>query len=187
MGVPGRRRLMLAAAAAVAFGGRTPRPARAAMDGSRFLWAVNGAGEEVAAAYRRADGTPDWRVVARPQHLFRDIRAASPGPLPLPLLDIVSLIQEGWRHERPVLLLSGYRTPRTNAAIEGASHASLHMEGMAADIALRGVPTAEVAQAAWAFSRITGFMGVGIYPGFVHVDVGPRRSWVRAGAATLPP
>lgn len=176
---PLRRRLLpLLAAAAMPRRGRA-----AAMDGSRFLWVVNGAGEEVAGAYRRSDGTPDWRVVARLQHLFRDLRADAPGPLPLPLLDILSLIQEGWRHERALLLRSGYRTPGTNAVIEGAARASLHLEGQAADIALRGVPVAEVAQAAASFSSIFGFMGVGAYPGFVHVDIGPRRAWMARGAA----
>ena len=38
-----------------------------------------------------------------------------------------------------------------------------------------GVKDEEVAK----YARQTGFVGVGIYPtsGFVHVDVGPLRTW----------
>ena len=36
--------------------------------------------------------------------------------------------------------------------------------------------------AVWTLSQRFGFMGVGLYPGFVHLDVGPRRAWTRLGA-----
>lgn len=146
-------------------------------DRSRFLWVRNHAGEEVAAAFRGADGVPRWEVVARLQNLFRDLRSGTPGPMPVALLDMLSMIHAGWRHERPLLLYSGYRTPSTNASLEGAARASLHIEGQAADFALHGVAASDLAQAARSFSSIFNFMGVGIYPGFVHVDIGPRRRW----------
>lgn len=172
---------MLGAAALGAFcAAASPAPAQRVGDRSRFLWIRNGAGEEVAGPYIRADGWIDWRVVQRMQHLFRDLRENAAGPMPVLLLDVLWLIQTGWRAERPLILLSGYRTPRTNASLEGAAFNSRHMEGQAADIALRDVPIGQVAEAATSFSRLYNFMGVGTYPGFVHVDIGPKRAWERA-------
>ena len=181
MNVLASRRLVLGAAAAGAAGLVLPPPARAQRvgDRSRFLWIRNQAGEEVSGAYIRADGWIDWRVVQRMQTLFRDIRQNQPGPMPVLLLDVLWLIQTGWRFERPLLLMSGYRTPQTNASLEGAAFNSRHMEGQAADIALRDVPVGQIAEAAHAFSRIYNFMGVGVYPSFVHVDIGPKRAWER--------
>jgi uncharacterized protein YcbK (DUF882 family) len=176
------RRLVLGAAALGA-AGALPGAARAQRvgDRSRFLWVRNQAGEEVAGFYIRADGWIDWRVVARMQTLFRDLRQNAAGPMPVLLLDVLWLIQTGWRAERPLILLSGYRTPQTNNALEGAARQSRHLEGQAADIALRDVPIAQVAEAATSFSRLYNFMGVGLYPGFVHVDIGPKRAWDRGG------
>jgi uncharacterized protein YcbK (DUF882 family) len=148
-------------------------------DRMRFLWVRNQAGEEAAGAYIRADGWIDWRVVAAMQAVFRDLRQNAAGPLPVLLLDVLWLIQTGWRFEQPIVLHSGYRTPLTNASLEGAAFNSRHLEGQAADISLRGVTVEAVAEAATAFSRIYDFMGVGVYPGFVHVDIGPRRAWQR--------
>ena len=175
------RRLVLGAAAAAAGGAVLPARAQRVGDRARFLWVRNQAGEEVVGHYIRSDGWIDWRVVQRLQALFRDLRENAPGPMPVLLLDVLWLIQAGWRHEKPLVLLSGYRTPRTNASLEGAAFNSRHMEGQAADIALRDVPIGQVWESAAAFSRIYNFMGVGSYPGFVHVDIGPRRAWERGG------
>lgn len=178
------RRLVLRGAALLAGAGALgARPAEAQRvgDRSRFVWVRNQAGEEMAGAYIRADGWIDWRVVARLQHLFRDLRQNAAGPMPVLLLDVLWLIQAGWRFERPLVLMSGYRTPQTNGALEGAARNSRHMEGQAADIVVPNVPVGQVAEAATAFSRLYNFMGVGVYPGFVHVDIGPKRAWERGG------
>ncbi|MGH7634227.1 MAG: YcbK family protein, partial [Gemmatimonadaceae bacterium] len=82
------------------------------------------------------------------------------------------------------LLTSGYRTPATNARLvaEGAAVNSLHMRGQAADISLRGRTLSQLHTAA--LSLRGG--GVGYYPAhdFIHVDVGPLRTWTGAGGAT---
>ncbi|MGK7864852.1 YcbK family protein [Falsiroseomonas sp. E2-1-a4] len=147
------------------------------IDRSRLIWLRNQAGEEFAGAFRGPEGVPAAEVMERLRHLFRDLRAEALGPLPVALVDVLSLIQAGWRHERPLLLHSGYRTRGTNALLEGAARASLHLEGQAADFGMRGISLPDLAEAASAFSRIFSFMGVGIYRNFVHVDVGPRRMW----------
>jgi uncharacterized protein YcbK (DUF882 family) len=173
-----RRRLPALALALAATGG-APARAQPAARRARGLWIRNQAGEEYAGAYLRADGRIDWTVVAVLQLLFRDLRANAAGPMPVLLLDVLWLIQAGWGFRQPLLLLSGYRTPQTNDSLEGAARNSRHLEGQAADIAMNGIPTTEIAAAAAAISGAYAFMGVGAYPGFVHLDIGPRRSWQR--------
>jgi uncharacterized protein YcbK (DUF882 family) len=79
----------------------------------------------------------------------------------------------------PLYVLSGYRTPATNAKLrahgKGAAKHSLHMEGRAIDIRVPGRSLIAVRQAALALKG----GGVGYYPryDFVHLDVGPVRYW----------
>ena len=74
---------------------------------------------------------------------------------------------------RSITVLSGYRTPRTNAMLPGAAANSFHMYGRAVDFRIDG----------WAVSKIADRLellevgGVGRYDGFVHVDSGPPRRW----------
>jgi uncharacterized protein YcbK (DUF882 family) len=76
-------------------------------------------------------------------------------------------------------VVCGYRTPWSNNFLRthghGVAQHSLHMEAMAIDIRLPGVPTAELRDAALALHR----GGVGYYRAsdFVHVDVGRVRRW----------
>lgn len=79
----------------------------------------------------------------------------------------------------PYTLLSGYRSPETNAMLRsrssGVARNSLHMKGQAADLRLQSRTTAQMARAA----RSCAAGGVGRYSGsnFVHMDCGPVRSW----------
>lgn len=79
----------------------------------------------------------------------------------------------------PFHVISGYRSPATNAMLrarsEGVAGGSLHMRGMAADLRVPGVPLVRLRDTAIAMQR----GGVGFYPdsSFVHVDVGRVRSW----------
>jgi uncharacterized protein YcbK (DUF882 family) len=78
-----------------------------------------------------------------------------------------------------VQVISGYRSPASNAALNarssGVATRSLHMQGMAMDIRVPGVELGQVRKAALALGR----GGVGYYPQshFVHVDVGRVRQW----------
>jgi uncharacterized protein YcbK (DUF882 family) len=171
-----RRRLILGTGALL--GAALTSPVRA--EGERWIWTRNGAGEEVAVAYRAGQ---DYNAAAlgRLRHLMRDMHAGAEGPLPPLLIDILSVLQEQWGYSRPLIVRSGYRTPMTNASIEGAAPASLHLRGLAADVAVPGLPVANLGLAAWTLSRRLGFMGIGLYPSFVHIDIGPLRAWTRFG------
>lgn len=83
---------------------------------------------------------------------------------------------------RQIDLISGYRSPQTNAMLRaaggehtGVASQSQHMLGKATDIMIPGVSLDRLHGAALAL----GGGGVGYYPrdGFVHVDSGPVRRW----------
>ncbi|MEO3474143.1 DUF882 domain-containing protein [Roseomonas sp. CAU 1739] len=188
-----RRRAMLAGLGAAAIGGGTARadvlgygdappapapPAAEPPQRDRWLWLQNNAGEEIAVAYRTGQ---DYNIaaLARLQALFRDLREDAPGPIPGLLLDMLSLVQERLGYTRPLRLISGYRTPATNATLPYAAPNSLHMRGMAADIVVRGVPQSEICSHAMVLSQHLGFMGIGWYGSFTHIDIGPKASWTR--------
>ena len=75
---------------------------------------------------------------------------------------------------KPLIIRSAYRSPEHNRAVGGAP-ASKHMQGTAFDIAMANHDPAAFAEAA----RAVGFLGFGTYPrsGFMHIDLGPARSW----------
>jgi uncharacterized protein YcbK (DUF882 family) len=76
-------------------------------------------------------------------------------------------------------VVCGYRTPWSNEFLRthghGVARHSLHMQAMAIDIRVPGIPTAQLRDAALALHR----GGVGYYAAsdFVHVDVGRVRRW----------
>ena len=74
---------------------------------------------------------------------------------------------------RAVTVHSAYRTPAKNAAVGGAKQ-SRHLYGMAADISVKGIAPAAVAQ--YAETLLTGRGGIGVYPTFTHVDVRDARA-----------
>ena len=173
----GRRPFLLGAAlAGAAWPAAGARAAAAAPE--RWIWAQNHAGEEVAVASREGDAYHP-AALAGLRQLFRAMREGGQGPLPPLLVDVLSVLQERWGYGRPLLVGSGYRTVRTNISLEGAAPASLHLRGLAADITVRGVGADELGAAVWTLSQRLGFMGVGLYRSFVHVDIGPRRAWTR--------
>lgn len=75
---------------------------------------------------------------------------------------------------KPLIIRSAYRSPEHNRAVCGATR-SKHMDGTAFDIAMANHdPVAFEAMA-----REVGFQGFGYYPrsGFMHLDLGPARTW----------
>lgn len=81
----------------------------------------------------------------------------------------------------PYMLISGYRSPKTNAMLRsrssGVAKNSRHLRGEAADLRLSSRSVNQMAKAAAAIRA----GGVGRYSrsDFVHMDCGPVRSWGR--------
>ncbi len=75
---------------------------------------------------------------------------------------------------RPMRITSAYRCPIHNARVGGAPM-SRHKLGQAADVAVSPADREAVLFAAEA----AAFGGLGFYSTFLHVDIGPARSWGR--------
>ncbi|EPV8284862.1 DUF882 domain-containing protein [Vibrio alginolyticus] len=109
----------------------------------------------------------------------RDHRRNEVHPMDRRLFDQISQIQKLIGTEAEVIVISGYRSPATNASLRNGSSRvakkSMHMEGKAIDFRLDGVKLSTVRDAA--LSLKAG--GVGYYLGsnFVHIDTGAVRSW----------
>ena len=135
-------------------------------------------GEALKATYfENGAYVPD--AMAALNHLLRDFRTGGVHPMAPGLLDLVSTLTGTLETRETVQVISGYRSPTTNAALharsKGVASHSLHMDGMAMDIRIKGVQLPHLRDAALAMRR----GGVGFYPAsdFVHVDVGRVRRW----------
>lgn len=171
-----RRRLLLCGAAAASC---LAGPAWAALPRERRLSLHNlHTGETLRTAYW-AEGRYDGQALAAIDRLLRDHRSGDIHPMDRELIDLLSALQAGLDHAKPLHVVSGYRSPATNAMLaarsSGVAKASLHTRGLAVDIRAPGVPVARLAKAAAALRA----GGVGQYPasGFVHVDIGRVRYW----------
>jgi uncharacterized protein YcbK (DUF882 family) len=115
-------------------------------------------------------------------HLLRDFRANEARPIDPRLLDLLFELNNRLGTDQPFHVISGYRTPETNAMLHerggahsGVANHSLHMDGKAIDIRVPGIKLAHLRDTAKAL-RVGG---VGFYPAsdFVHVDTGRVRYW----------
>lgn len=136
-------------------------------------------GETLAVEYFGAGGYQP-RALARINHLLRDFRTGQEHLIDPRVLDILFDLQALTDREATFEIISGYRSPQTNAVLHARSHQvaehSLHMEGEALDIRVTGFSTAKLHQYALNMER----GGVGYYPAsdFVHVDCGRVRRWM---------
>ena len=112
-------------------------------------------------------------------HIMRDIRTNDVKPIDTHLLDLIFSISIKLKPEAPFRVISGYRSPKTNALLRkrgnGAAKKSYHIKGQAVDIRLPGYRTSVLRRSAYELKK----GGVGYYPKhrFVHIDVGPVRYW----------
>jgi uncharacterized protein YcbK (DUF882 family) len=112
-------------------------------------------------------------------YLLRDYHANAVKAIDPQLLDLLYTLGQLLETDTPFHVLSGYRSPATNAELRRSNRTvavqSLHVEGKAVDIRLPGRDTALVRHAAVALQA----GGVGHYPrkNCLHVDTGPVRYW----------
>jgi uncharacterized protein YcbK (DUF882 family) len=115
----------------------------------------------------------------RIDRLLRDHRTGEVALISRRLLDALYQLHARIGSDAPFEVVSGYRSPKTNARLAAASNGvarrSLHMRGMAIDIRLPDCPLKRLRAEA---ARMKAG-GVGYYPrsGFIHMDVGRVRYW----------
>ena len=112
-------------------------------------------------------------------YLLRDHRSDDVYSMDLELYDLLYDLQSMLGGNKTLQVISGYRSPSTNAMLQrqssGVAKKSLHMLGQAIDIRIEGVDSRTIQKASIALNR----GGVGYYgrSDFVHVDTGSVRHW----------
>lgn len=157
-------------------------PARrlfAATGGDRCLSFVHThTGERLDTTYFRA-GQYVAASLGKLNVLLRDFRSERVHPMDPQLFDRLHGLQQLTQCGAAFEIISGYRSPGTNAGLRqhssGVAEHSLHMEGKAIDVRLPGYATSKLA----ALARLQQGGGVGFYrvSDFVHVDTGRVRIW----------
>lgn len=113
--------------------------------------------------------------------LMRDWRADESIPIARTTIDIIAATHNLLECSEPFEVISGYRTPATNAMLRrrsrGVARKSYHVMGMAVDLTLETRSMRQIAGAAKSLAA----GGVGTYSRaeFVHLDSGPKRDWGR--------
>jgi uncharacterized protein YcbK (DUF882 family) len=173
-----RRRFVAAAGTAAAGFLAVPRMALAAVTERRLSFVHTHTREELSIAYASMAGYRQ-EALSRIDQFLRDFRTGEVHAIDPGLLDLLSDLAALTGTSTPFHVISGYRSPWTNAMLrgrsEGVARHSLHMDGRAIDVRLPDVPLRLLRDAAVALAR----GGVGYYPGsdFVHVDTGRVRTW----------
>jgi uncharacterized protein YcbK (DUF882 family) len=118
-------------------------------------------------------------AVKEVNYFMRDWRTDGVKTMDLRTIDIMAAAHNLMDVHEPYMLLSGYRSPQTNAMLRsrsrGVAKNSLHIQGQAADLRMSTRSVAQIARAASACRA----GGVGKYSGsnFVHMDCGVVRTW----------
>ncbi len=134
--------------------------------------------EKLAVTYWQ-DGRYDIAAWRKINHILRDHYSNSVHPIDPHLIDLTHDLQQKLGTDRPIEIISAYRSPITNARLaretNGVAKHSFHTRGMAMDIRIAGTPLSRIHDTALDMGR----GGVGYYPDsqFVHIDVGPSRWW----------
>ena len=112
-------------------------------------------------------------------YILRDHRSDDIYPMDPKLMDFVYDLLTKVNNHGEVHIISGYRSPKTNAKLrqksKGVARRSMHMKGRALDFRLPGTDTAVLRDTARGMKR----GGVGYYrkSDFIQVDTGRVRNW----------
>ncbi len=132
--------------------------------------------------YRLADGSYPLEAREQIDQLFGLKKSDPIEHMSLRFIALLDFIQDEFGDgEKTIQLNSAYRSPKYNQGLRDkgrtVAKASTHMEGMAADIEIKGVQGKYL----WEKMRDKNCCGVGWYgKQSVHVDTGPARWWTGA-------
>jgi uncharacterized protein YcbK (DUF882 family) len=132
--------------------------------------------------YKR-DGKFDEEGLKQLNRFMRDWRRDFETNMDPELIDLIWTLHKHLGSQKPVYLISGYRSAETNAKLRrtrgGQARRSQHIQGKAADIHFPDVSIKTLRNSA----LVQEVGGVGYYPTsgipFVHVDTGNVRMWPR--------
>lgn len=144
--------------------------------------------ETTTITYKR-DGKYIPEAMEKVNWAMRDWRRNEPTKMDPKLVDLLWEIHRELGSRKPITLVSGYRSRKTNnwlrRNVGGQARNSRHILGKAADVHFPDIPTRQLRYAALIRER----GGVGYYPTsaipFVHVDTGRVRHWPRMGRDEL--
>lgn len=173
--------LTLSAAAVLSVGAATP--ALALPSGGEYRIALRNAhtNESFVGTYRVGNKYLP-QAFERINYVLRDFRVNEVFPIDPRVIDIIAIVHKMTGSREPYSVLSGYRTPKTNAMLRegggkrsGVAKQSLHMSGQAIDVRMTNTNISRIRDLA----KKLHAGGVGYYPrsGFVHMDSGDFRTW----------
>ena len=135
-------------------------------------------GESLDAIYW-IDGEYIPEVIQEISYFMRDWRSGEVRTIDTRAIDIMAASHNMLETTEPYTLLSGYRTPTTNANLRSRSRSvarnSLHMQAKAADLRLKSRSVRQISSAAIACN--SGGVGKYYRSNFVHMDSGDVRTW----------
>jgi uncharacterized protein YcbK (DUF882 family) len=139
--------------------------------------------KESATVTFRRNGVYDADGLEKLNWALRDWRTNAPTKMDPRLFDIVWEVYRESGSAQPIVVVSAYRAPETNAMLRRRSSAvaknSQHILGKAMDMHYVDVPMAKIRELGMRLQR----GGVGYYPTsgtpFVHLDAGNVRAWPR--------
>jgi len=139
-------------------------------------------GEDLTVTFKR-DGRYDEEALRQLNHFLRDWRSQDQTTMDRHLFDILWEVYRDVDGQKPIQIISAYRSPATNAMLRrrssGVARFSQHMLGHAMDFFIPEVPLEQIRYAGLRLQR----GGVGFYPTsgspFVHLDTGSIRHWPR--------
>lgn len=175
----GRRRFLVGSmgVAAAAIGSRRSALAASAPAHRLSFFHIH-TSEKLTVTYRE-NGTLVPTALREINHYLRDFRNEQTHEIDVSLLDALHALYETFDARGNFEVISGYRSPQTNAALRhattGVAEKSLHIQGQAIDVRLTSAKTTALRDAALALK----IGGVGYYAksNFVHIDTGAVRSW----------
>jgi uncharacterized protein YcbK (DUF882 family) len=137
-------------------------------------------GESIQATFR-VNGSFDPAVLAKLNYFLRDWRNNDVAHMDPRLFDVVWEAYRTAGEMQPIVVVSAYRSPETNAMLRARSHAvaehSQHILGKAMDTRGPDMSMEQIREIGMRMQR----GGVGYYgrENFVHLDVGNVRHWPR--------
>lgn len=137
-------------------------------------------GESIQATYR-VNGSYDPAALDKLNYFLRDWRNNDRIRMDPRLFDVVWEAYRTAGATQPIVIISAYRSPATNAMLRSRSRAvaehSQHMLGKAMDTTMPGMAMERIREIGMRLQH----GGVGWYPSsnFVHLDVGSVRAWPR--------